>query len=135
MLAGRGRTRGTVWTQGWSREIRRIHGVRERDSSEWRLVPAIRVQSLLDPFEASITIAAMNCGPSIEFSRDEIPSAANLLPHFEKDPILFLGPRGLSNARVEFFTEPLRGLIIGSTRKVFCNLMPTVAMFANGLQE
>lgn len=68
-------------------------------------------------------------------SRDEVPSTSNFLPHVEEDPILLLGPGGLGDAWVEFLTETLGGLVIRSTGKIFGNLMPTVTVFANGLQE
>lgn len=68
-------------------------------------------------------------------SRDEVPSAADLLPHIEENPILLLGPRGLSDSWVELFTEALSSLIIRSTGKVLGNLMPAMTMLANGLQE
>ena len=68
-------------------------------------------------------------------SGDEVPSTANLLPHVEEDPVFLLGPGGLRDAWVEFLAEPLGGLIVRSTRKVFGNLVPTVTVLANGLQE
>lgn len=112
----------------------------------------------MDAFEASITIAAMDGGPSVEFymhvdagqkfidtaqpvkggeltSRDEIPSAADLPPHVEEDPVFLLGPGGLGDTRVEFLPETLCGLIVRSSRKIFGNFMPTVTMLANGFQE
>jgi len=68
-------------------------------------------------------------------SRDKVPSAANLPPHVKEDPILLLGPGCLGDTRVEFLPETLSSLIVRSARKVLGNLMPTVAVLADGLQE
>ena len=46
---------------------RYIHGIHEGRSSQGRLAPAIRIQRLLNTFEASVTVAAMDGGPSVEF--------------------------------------------------------------------
>ena len=46
---------------------RYIHRVRKGGFSQGRLAPAVRIQRLLNAFEASIAIAAMNSGPSVEF--------------------------------------------------------------------
>ena len=114
----------------------------------------------MDPFKASIAIATVNGGPSIEFymclcaetrvkigyhwvgrigkeltSRDEVPPATDLLPHVEEDPVLLFGPRRLGDAWVEFLTEAFSGLIVRSTRKVFGDLMPAVTVLADSLQE
>ena len=78
------------------------------------------------------TVQAVKGKPT---SRDEVPSATNFLPHVKEDPILLLGPGGLSNAWVEFLTETLSGLIIGATWEVLGNLVPTVAVLADGLQK
>lgn len=68
-------------------------------------------------------------------SRDEVPPAANLPPHIEENPIFLVGPRGLGDSWVELFTEALCGLIIRSPREILGNLVPTVTVLANGLQE
>lgn len=133
-----------------------IRGVHERGCSRGRLALTIRVQRLSNAFEASKTVATMDGGPSVKFytidavknrlqlqlvkggeptSRDKVPPAADLLPHVEEDPILLLGPGGLSDAWVEFLTETLSSLIVRSTRKILGNFMPTVTVLADGLQE
>ena len=55
-----GNCRGTGW-------VTYIQGVHEGRFSQGRLVPAIRTQGLLNVFEASVAIAAMDSGPSVEF--------------------------------------------------------------------
>jgi hypothetical protein len=68
-------------------------------------------------------------------SRDEVPPAANFLPHVEEDPILLVGPWGLGDAWVEFLTETLSGLIVRAPWEILGNLMPTVTVLADGLQQ
>lgn len=68
-------------------------------------------------------------------SRNKVPSAANLPPHVEEDPIFILSPGGLGDTWVEFLTEALRRLVVRPSRKILRDLMPTMAMFSNSLQE
>ena len=68
-------------------------------------------------------------------SRDEVPSTANFPPHLEEDSILLLCPRGLGDSWVKLLTETLSSLVVRSSRKILGNLVPTMAMLANGLQE
>jgi len=55
-----GGCRGIKWS-------RYIHGIHEGRFSQGRLAPAIRIQRLLNAFEASVTVAAVDGGPSVQF--------------------------------------------------------------------
>ena len=126
----------------------------QRGGSRGRLALAFRIQRLLDSFEASETVAAVNSRPPVEFykpgcgskigprrvsakptSRDEIPSATNFLPHVEENPILLLGPRGFRDTGVEFLAKTFSSLIIRPAWEIFGNFVPTVAVLADSLQE
>ena len=115
---------------------------------------AFRIQRLLDTFEASETVAAVNSRPPVEFcesgceskigprrvrakptSRDEIPSATNFLPHVEEDPIFLLGPRAFRNTGVELLAKTFSSLVVRPAWEILGNLVPTVAVLADSLQE
>ena len=130
-----------------------IHGVYMQDFSQGRLAPAIRIQRLLNAFEAGVVIAAVDGGPFVELYMQSLtqtrvrnwPLLRNLwngdcpreMRFHLQQTFLYMTRRTTSSSSDQrvLAVPTLCGLIVRLAREIFGNLMPTTIMLSDYLLE